>query len=336
MPPSPTFAPRKVNLRELMSRTIRIKKGADIRLKGRPSSKVEAAPTTATYAVLPPNYQGIVPKLEVKEGAAVDAGSVLFHSKEHPEVKFLSPVSGTVKEIRRGEKRKILAVVVEADGKGASRSFEKVAPGSLNAEAALQAIQERGFFGFIDQRPFATVANPNVAPRSIFVSGFDSAPLAADMEVVLAGRKEAFQAGIEALQAVINGKPVNLGIKRGQTCYEGLKGLEVSEFEGPHPAGNVGVQIHHTAPLNKGETIWTMHPEDVANLGATLTTGQYHASRTIAVGGSECADPKHLTTTLGCEIQSVTGKVGEDVRIVSGNPLTGDRTATEGWQASPS
>ena len=331
MPPSPTFAPRKVNLRELMSRTIRIKKGADVRLKGRPSSKVEAAPTTATYAVLPPNYQGIVPKLEVKEGAAVDAGSVLFHSKEHPEVKFLSPVSGTVKEIRRGEKRKILAVVVEADGKGASRSFEKVAPGSLNAEAALQAIQERGFFGFIDQRPFATVANPNVAPRSIFVSGFDSAPLAADMEVVLAGRKEAFQAGIEALQAVINGKPVNLGIKRGQTCYEGLKGLEVSEFEGPHPAGNVGVQIHHTAPLNKGETIWTMHPEDVANLGATLTTGQYHASRTIAVGGSECADPKHLTTTLGCEIQSVTGKVGEDVRIVSGNPLTGDRTATEGY-----
>jgi Na+-transporting NADH:ubiquinone oxidoreductase subunit A len=314
-----------------MSRTIRIKKGADIRLKGRPSSKVEAAPTTATYAVLPPNYQGIVPKLEVKEGAAVEAGSILFHSKEHPEVKFLSPVSGTVKEIRRGEKRRILAVVVKADGKGDSRSFDKIDPASLNADAALKAIQERGFFGFIDQRPFATVANPDVAPRSIFVSGFDSAPLAADMEVVLDGRMDAFQAGIEALRAIINGKSINLGIKRGQTCYAGLNGVEVSEFEGPHPSGNVGVQIHHTAPLNKGETIWTMNAEDVANLGATLTTGTYHAHRTVAVGGSECADPKYMTTTLGCEIQAVTGKVGEDIRIVSGNPLTGDQTAADGY-----
>jgi Na+-transporting NADH:ubiquinone oxidoreductase subunit A len=314
-----------------MSRTIRIKKGADIRLKGRPSSKVEAAPATATYAVQPPNYHGIVPKLEVKEGAAVQAGSILFHSKEHPDVKFLSPVSGTVKEIRRGEKRKILAVVVEADGKGDARAFDKLTPGSLNAAAALEAIQERGFFGFIDQRPFATVANPEEAPRSIFVSGFDSAPLAADMEVVLSGRMDTFQAGIEALQALINGKAVNLGIKRGQSCYDGLKGVEVSEFEGPHPAGNVGVQIHHTEPLNKGETIWTMHAEDVANLGATLTTGTYHAQRTIAVGGSECVDPKYLITTLGCEIKAMTGGVGEDVRIVSGNPLTGDRTAADGY-----
>jgi Na+-transporting NADH:ubiquinone oxidoreductase subunit A len=316
-----------------MTRTIRIKKGADIRLKGRPASHVDQAPSASLYAVQPPNYHGIVPKLEVKEGAAVQAGSVLFHSKEHPNVKFLSPVSGTVKEVLRGAKRRILAVVVEADGKGDCVSFAPITAGSMNREAMVEAIAERGFFPFIEQRPFATVANPNDQPRSIHVSGFDSAPLAGDMEVMLAGREAAFQAGIEALSVLVGGSNVQLGVKASQSFFNGITGVDATVFDGPHPAGNAGVQIHHTSPINKGEVVWTMHAEDVANLGDTLTTGTYCAKRTVAVAGSECEAPRHLQATLGCEITSLTGGPVDEaqVRIVSGNPLTGDRTANSGF-----
>ncbi len=332
MRPRPNFAPRKVNLRELMSRTIRIKKGADIRLKGRPSPQVEAASATATYAVQPPNYQGIVPKLEVKEGAAVQAGSILFHSKEHPSVKFLSPVSGTVKRIQRGEKRRILSVVMDADGKGESRSFEKIDPATCDAQRMKEAMAERGFFPFVEQRPFATVANPEDMPRSIHVSGFDSSPLAPEMDVVLAGREAAFQSGVKALQCLVGGDAIHLGSRKGQKFFDGMEGVNLTVFDGPHPVGNVGVQIHHTAPINKGETVWTLHAEDVANLGETLTSGVYCAKRTVAVAGSEHASPKHMTTTLGCEVKTLTGGSidEESVRIVSGNPLTGSRTEASG------
>jgi len=332
MRPRPNFAPRKVNLRELMSRTIRIKKGADIRLKGRPSRQVEAGSATATYAVQPPNYLGIVPKLEVKEGAAVQAGSILFHSKEHPSVKFLSPVSGTVSRVQRGEKRRILSVVIDADGKGESRTFEKINLATCDAQRMKEAMAERGFFPFVEQRPFATVANPEIHPRSIHVSGFDSAPLAPDMELVLAGREEAFQFGIKALQCLVGNDAIQVGIQPGQSTFDGIEGVETTIFDGPHPSGNVGVQIHHTTPINKGETVWTMHAEDVANLGETLQTGTYCAKRTISVAGSEHASPKHMTTTLGCEVQSLTGDPidEESVRIISGNPLTGARTEASG------
>ena len=315
-----------------MTRTIRIKKGADIRLKGRPSTQVEQASSAPLYAVQPPNYHGIVPKLEVKEGAAVKAGSTLFHSKEHPEVKFLSPVSGTVKQVVRGEKRRILAVVVEADGKNDQHAFASVDPATTDREALVAAVAERGFFAFIEQRPFATVANPTDVPRSIHVSGFDSAPLAADMEVALAGREAAFQTGIHALRVLAGGSNVQLGTKAGQTFFNAIEGVDTFTFEGPHPTGNAGVQIHHTRPINKGEVVWTMHAEDVANLGETLSSGTYCATRVVAVAGSECDAPRHLQTTLGCAISTLVGSVNEEeVRIVSGNPLTGDRTANDGF-----
>lgn len=315
-----------------MTRTIRIKKGADIRLKGRPSTQVEQASSAPLCAVQPPNYHGIVPKLEVKEGAAVKAGSTLFHSKENPEVKFLSPVSGTVKQIVRGEKRRILAVVVEADGNNEQCAFASVDSAATDREALVAAVAERGFFAFIEQRPFATVANPKDVPRSIHVSGFDSAPLAADMELVLAGRHAAFQTGINALRVLAGGSNVQLGTKAGQTFFNAIEGVDNYTFEGPHPTGNAGVQIHHTRPINKGEVVWTMHAEDVANLGETLSSGTYCSSRVVSVAGSECDAPRHLQTTLGCAISTLVGSVNEEeVRIVSGNPLTGDRIANDGF-----
>ncbi len=315
-----------------MTRTIRIKKGADIRLKGRPSPLVDRAPFATFFAVQPPNYLGIVPKLEVKEGVHVKAGSPLFHSKENTEVKFLSPVSGVVSQVLRGEKRRILAVVVESDGKNESQAFAPIDPEAEDRQTLVSAIAERGFFALIEQRPFATIANPSDVPRSIHVSGFDSAPLAADMEVVLAGREAAFQTGIHTLRKLANGSNVQLGLRAGQSFYNAIDGIDRYVFDGPHPTGNVGVQIHHTCPINKGEVAWTMHAEDVANLGETLTSGAYCAKRTIALGGSECEEPRHIQTLLGSAISSLVGSVNdEDVRIISGNPLTGDRTSNNGF-----
>ena len=174
------------------------------------------------------------------------AGSPLFHSKQNPAVKFLSPVSGTVKQVLRGEKRRILAVVVEADGKNDQHAFAPIDPAATDREALVAAVAERGFFAFLEQRPFATVADPTDVPRSIHVSGFDSAPLAADMEVVLEGRAEAFQTGINALRVLAGGSNVQLGTKVGQSFYTGIDGVDAYTFEGPHPTGNAGVQIHHT------------------------------------------------------------------------------------------
>ncbi|MDA0913108.1 MAG: Na(+)-translocating NADH-quinone reductase subunit A [Bacteroidetes bacterium] len=315
-----------------MSRTIRIKKGADIRLKGRPTSNHEVVPMTATYAVQPPDYQGIVPKLEVKEGAAVEAGSVLFHSKEHPESKFLSPISGAVKAIIRGEKRRILSVVIDGDGKQNAKNFGTLDVGSLSPNEMVAELQKRGFMAFMEQRPFATVADPSELPRSIHISGFESAPLAPDMGVVLNGRMDSFQQGIDALRVVVGGQPVHLGVRAGQTDFDSITGVERYVFQGPHPAGNVGVQIHHTAPVNKGEVVWSMHPEDVANLGESIKTGTYIAKRTISVAGSSCSSPGHASVTLGCEVAGLLGPdfdESED-RAISGNPLTGVRVNREG------
>lgn len=330
--PRPNFAPRKVNLRELMSRKIRIKKGADIRLKGRPTQTVDAAASTATCAVQPPNYHGITPKLEVKEGSAVQAGSPLFFSKEAPAMKFLSPTSGKVKSIVRGAKRRILAVIVESDGKNDAVALDKIDVASASAEVIRKAMLSHGMFPFVEQRPFADVANPDDTPRSIHVSGFDSAPLAPDMEIVLKGRMEAFQNGIYALSALVGGNAIHLGIRPEQTIYSGLKNVELTSFDGPHPAGNVGVQVHHTLPINKGETLWTMHAEDVANLGETLVSGVYTSKRTIAATGSEHPHPRYLQTHLGCELSSLTNGMNDaSVRVISGNPLTGTHAAADGY-----
>ena len=223
----PNFAPRKVNLRELMSRNIRIKKGADIRLKGRPTNTVAVAASTATYAVQPPNYHGVVPKLEVKEGTAVQAGTSLFYSKETPAMKFLSPVSGTVKSIVRGEKRRILAVIVEADGSNSAATLAKLDVTSASADEIKGAMLSHGMFPFVEQRPFADVANPHDSPRSIHVSGFDSAPLAPDMAVVLEGRMEEFQSGIHALSALVGGNAIHLGVRPDQSIFQGLSFIHI-------------------------------------------------------------------------------------------------------------
>jgi Na+-transporting NADH:ubiquinone oxidoreductase subunit A len=319
-----------------MSRPIRIRKGANIRMNGRPAALLSEAPRSTVYAVSPPDFHGVVPKLVVQEGDAVEAGSELFFNKYRESVRFLSPVSGKVKTILRGAKRRILAIEITADATDTYRAFEPLNTAGSNREAILAAMQERGAFAFIKQRPFDVLADPAVTPRSIHISGFMSAPLSPEMSVIMEGRMKDFQAGVDALAQLAGPHGVHLGTAQGESTFAGVTGVKAQAFHGPHPAGNVGVQIHHTLPINAGETAWTLHAEDVANIGACLTTGKYIATRVIAGAGSEHPKPQHYRALTGAQVATLIAgaKVDDSTRLISGDPLTGTHVAADGYLGS--
>lgn len=315
-----------------MSKTIKIKRGLDIKLKGKAEKRVEAADKCATYAIKPSDFRGFTPKLAVKVDDEVKAGTVLLYHKNNPEVKITSPVSGKVVEVKRGERRIILEVVVEADGKNESVTFDKEKLAATNADSSKQLLLESGLWPYLIQRPFGIIANPGDTPRDIFVSGFDSAPLAPDYDFILSGEKEAFQKGINLLGKLTSGK-VYVGLRSGSALAD-IKNAEVNYFDGPHPAGNVGVQIHNIKPINKGEIIWTIQPQAVVFIGKLLATGKIDFSRTIALTGSEVVKPVYVKTIVGAKMSSiVSGKTAKNVteRIISGNVLTGSLSSSENY-----
>ena len=319
-----------------MSRIQRIKKGADIRLEGRPADTVSKAPSAQVYAVKPPDFLGVITKLTVRQGDSVKAGSTLFYDKKKPSVKYASPVAGTIKDIVRGAKRRILAIEIEADSENSYVDFGVLDVSASNRDQILSRLLESGMFPFFRQRPFDVAANPEDHPRSIHISAFDSSPLAASASVALDGRLADFQQGIDALAKLAGDGGVHLGLRRYDTALAGVKNCQMTYFEGPHPSGNVGVQIHHTAPLSKGEVVWTISPQDVANLGGLLTSGKYIPSRVVACGGSECKDPQHVLTLSGASIASIIdvpskAQNGHEVRVISGSPLTGDQVSKDGF-----
>lgn len=319
-----------------MSRIQRIKKGADIRLEGRPADTVSKAPSAQVYAVKPPDFLGVITKLTVRQGDSVKAGSTLFYDKKKPSVKYASPVAGTIKDIVRGAKRRILAIEIEADSENSYVDFGVLDVSASNRDQILSRLLESGMFPFFRQRPFDVAANPEDHPRSIHISAFDSSPLAASASVALDGRLADFQQGIDALAKLAGDGGVHLGLRRSDNALAGVKNCQMTYFEGPHPSGNVGVQIHHTAPLSKGEVVWTISPQDVANLGGLLTSGKYIPSRVVACGGSECKDPQHVLTLSGASIASIIdvplkAQNGHEVRVISGSPLTGDQVSKDGF-----
>ena len=318
-----------------MSQKIKIYKGVDIKLVGASTDSVSAAKRSDTYAVQPPNFVGLTPKLKVKEGDSVKAGTTLFFDKKVDSVQYASPVSGTIKAIVRGAKRRIMAVVVQADESDSYVEFGSFDLNNASKDSLLKRVLDGGMFPCFRQRPFDVVANPSDTPRSIHISGFDSSPLAGNCAVALDGRMDEFQNGINALALLAGEGGVHLGVKAGDNTYSSISGCSITEFSGPHPAGNVGVQIHHTSPVNKGEVVWTIGYQDVANLGAFLSSGKYIPSKTVAVGGSECVTPSHTQTLAGAEISSLVSAPskasnGDDVRIISGSPLTGDKVESTG------
>ncbi|MCQ2189041.1 MAG: Na(+)-translocating NADH-quinone reductase subunit A [Paludibacteraceae bacterium] len=319
-----------------MAESIKIKKGLDIKLKGKAEDTKEDALQSQFFSMRPDDFHGMTPKVAVKEGDAVKVGSVLFCDKANPELKVVSPCSGTVVAVNRGERRKVLDIRLESDGKFESVPFEKAEPSQLKSDDVKKRLLECGFFAFINQRPYDVVANPNDAPKAIFISGFDSAPLAPSYDYVFGYDQcvEDLQRGVDALAKLTSGKVyVSTHKDSASRAFKELKNVSLYEFEGPHPAGNVGVQIHHISPINKGEIVWTISPYDVLAIGKAFGKGSIDFSRLIALVGSSVEKPKYYKTYPGAEIASVVkGQVKEEnVRYISGNPLTGTQVGKDGF-----
>jgi Na+-transporting NADH:ubiquinone oxidoreductase subunit A len=316
-----------------MANVIKIKKGLDIHLKGKASNVILEGKRSETYAVVPSGFCGVVPKVTVKPGERVKAGSTVMIDKRMPDIRFASPVSGEVIAVNRGARRKLLSIVIKPESDTPEyvdfgvKNVRKLGAGEVKA-----SLLEAGLWPFMVQRPFDIVASPADVPRDIYVSAFYSAPLAPDFGYIVRGREDDFQTGLDALKKLSGGK-VYAGVRRGMNIP--LGGVEVVEIEGPHPASNVSVLINGTRPINKGETVWTVSPDNVISIGALFNRGIADFSRLVAITGSETTERGYIRTVAGCTIRSlVEGKLLEgvdNVRIISGNVLTGVRVTKDDY-----
>ena len=313
-----------------MSKNIKLCKGLDIKLAGKAEAVVENAPMANSYAVSPLDYENVTPKLLVKVGDKVEVGTALFFDKKDPRILFTSPVSGVVSAINRGEKRKLLNVAVEPDQTQVVKEL-KVVDAKADRSAIVEMLLESGLWTRIVERPYGVIANPDAEPKAIFVSAFDSAPLAPDYNFVLQNDKAAVEAGLAVLARLTNGK-VHLSARKGDEGYMSeVKGVEYHTFSGKHPVGNVGVQIHHIDRIAKGDVVWTVNIQDVALIGRFVTTGKLDMTKVIAVAGSEAQKPCYKRIISGAAVESIVGKVDAKVRVISGDVLTGVKTAHDGY-----
>ena len=313
-----------------MSKNIKLCKGLDIKLAGKAEAVVENAPMANSYAVSPLDYENVTPKLLVKVGDKVEVGTALFFDKKDPRILFTSPVSGVVSAINRGEKRKLLNVAVEPDQTQVVKEL-KVVDAKADRSAIVEMLLESGLWTRIVERPYGVIANPDAEPKAIFVSAFDSAPLAPDYNFVLQNDKAVVEAGLAVLARLTNGK-VHLSARKGDEGYMSeVKGVEYHTFSGKHPVGNVGVQIHHIDRIAKGDVVWTVNIQDVALIGRFVTTGKLDMTKVIAVAGSEAQKPCYKRIISGAAVESIVGKVDAKVRVISGDVLTGVKTAHDGY-----
>lgn len=316
-----------------MTNVIKLSKGLALTLAGVAEPTTTTAQIASVYAVQPGDYAGLKPKPVVKEGEAVKAGDPLFVNKDYPDVKFVSPVSGIVKLVERGERRKLLSIQVETTGTIDYKTFEIPALRTLTREQALEVLQEAGLWAFVKERPYDVVANPKAEAKAIFISAFNTMPLAADFSYVVKGQYDDFERGVEVLSKLA---PVFIGISPEQSSspLATTACATVNVFEGKNPAGNVGVQINHVSPINKGEVVWTIGAEAVIFIGRFFRKGIVDLTRTIAVAGSEVAKPEYHKVIVGAQITSVLKdklKSKAHLRIIDGNPLVGRKTCLEGF-----
>ncbi|SMO65243.1 Na+-transporting NADH:ubiquinone oxidoreductase subunit A [Saccharicrinis carchari] len=320
-----------------MSDVIKIKKGLDIRLEGKAETVFGAVKLPELFAVKPGDFPGLVPKLAVKPGDKVKVGSVLFYDKYRTDIKFVSPVSGEVTLVNRGERRRILEVVVKSDNQNEAEEFGAVDPKQVSKEEAIKKMKAAGMWPFLRQRPYNIIANAEDEPKGIFISAFDSAPLAPDYDFIVSGQEKEFQAGVDVLNKLTPGG-VHIGVNQqmASKLFLSTQGVTRHSFSGPHPAGNVGVQIHHVSPINKGELCWTIQPQEVISLGKLFLEGTYDASRVIALTGSELKNRNYVRTKVGANIAPyVANNVSEgNLRYISGNVLTGTNIGKDGYLGS--
>jgi Na+-transporting NADH:ubiquinone oxidoreductase subunit A len=324
-----------------MPKEIKLRKGFDIKLLGKAEKNVVTGIHPDTYAFKPTDFLGIArPKVMVNPGDLVKAGTPIFFDKMNPAVRFTAPVSGEVVEVKRGDKRAPLEIVILADKEIEYLSFNKYtssALSSLSAEDAKAQMLESGVWPHIIQRPFGVIANPEQSPKAIFISTFDTHPVAPDYAFALKGEEQYFQAGLTILQKFTKGKVhLNLnGQAEAAPIFNNAQGVEINKFSGKHPAGNVGVQIHHIAPINKGDLVWTVSPTGVAQIGKLFLEGKYDASKVIALAGPEVSKPQYYRVISGANIKKVIENnlksPEKDLRFVSGNVLTGERIPADGY-----
>ncbi|MCI1649002.1 MAG: Na(+)-translocating NADH-quinone reductase subunit A [Bacteroides sp.] len=316
-----------------MANVIKLRKGLDINLKGKAAEDCVTVKEPGFYSLVPDDFTGITPKVVVKEQEYVMAGGPLFVDKNHPDLKFVSPVSGVVTSVERGARRKVLNIVVEAAAEQDYEEFGKKDLESLDSDGVKSVLLETGLFAFIRQRPYDVIADPTIMPKAIFISAFDSNPLAPDFEFVLKGEETNFQTGLNAL-AKIAKTYLGISVKQKNLFLTQAKNVTVTAFDGPHPAGNVGVQINHISPVVKGEVVWTVGPEAVIFIGRLFNTGRIDFTRTVALTGSEVLKPSYCKLKIGALLTNVFGdRVSKEreLRYISGNVLTGKQVAPNGF-----
>ena len=314
-----------------LNQVFHLRKGLNIRLQGRAEEKKLQLKSNGKYALVPDDFEGVIPKVLVKEGDHVKAGETLFVNKQFPEVRFASPVSGKVTAVERGERRKVLCVKVEADAQQEFMDFGKKDVAKMDGKAVVDALLEAGIFGYINQLPYAVSTNPETMPKAVFVSALRDKPLACDFEYEVKGQEADFQTGLTALSKIAK---TYLGVGRNSILADS-KDVEVNVFDGPCPAGNVGVQVNHVDPVNKGEVVWTIgDPTVVLFIGRLFNTGKVNLTRTVALCGSEVNKPVHVDMIVGEELSTLLSNSYDSahhVRIINGNVLTGRQTTKEGF-----
>ena len=318
---------------------IKIRKGLDIHLKGAPSKSIESF-EPSLCAIKPGDFIGVIPKMHVAEGDKVKVGSVLFHDKNNENIVFTSPLSGNVKAVVRGEKRAILEIIIESDGNndaidfGFVETFPETSLSTLSRDKLIDKMLRSGIWPMIRQRPFSTIANPNDTPKHIFVSMFDTAPLAPDNDYIISEtfQETSLQMGINVLSKLTDGNVyINVCYRDTKFCVStDAKNVVVTQFEGPHPAGNIGTQTNAISPINKGETVWYCYLQDVIAIGNLFLTGKYDSTRIIATTGSAVKNPHYYKTRIGADITPILD-IEENSRVISGNVLTGTNITNDNF-----
>ena len=317
-----------------MSKDVSIKDGANLNLKGLASMELEVANMSLNYALNPDDFFGLVPRMLVKEGDKVSLGQPIFHDKNNESIKIVSPVSGKIQEIVRGAKRKILNVIIKKEGESAV-NFKIPSLSSISNKQILELLIESGSLAFIRQRPYNIIARPDRPPKSIFVSVHSTAPYAANYDFILKKRMDEFQVGVDVMSKLI-GKPINLSISHNcESYFSTLNNVDVYKIKGAHPSGNESFQINRIDPLNSGEIIWVIKPEDIANIGSFFKTGIFNPKRTVAVSGDSLKSPKYYDAIIGSSISSLVDSKeipnSEEYRFINGDPLSGSKVEYSGF-----
>lgn len=312
---------------------IQTRRGAQLNIKGGAEKVISRTPSSDTFALKPDDFFGTFPKLLKKEGEKIKAGEPIFFSKNQPSIKFVSPVSGVVQTIQRGPRRKIEKIIIANASDDDSVSHDVSTFESMGRDELKSLLLDSGNWPFIHQRPYGTIANPEDTPKAIFVSTYKTSPLCPDFEFILNKEVEAFQDGISILNKLVD-QPVFLGTDASHPgIFKEISDVQNYTVAGPHPAGNISLHIQKLAPINMGERVWTVNPEDVANLGRFAKSGKFSPKRTIAITGNAVEHTKYIVTKLGVELQPILDEqtlLYPHNRVINGDVLTGSTASTEG------